>query len=192
MNIKNGIDKLIRKFFIGIFILPSLINTCSAENNLSIASGYGTSRIIPLKIGYAKSWDKKWYRDCSWLVGGYWEVSAYNLKSYTKKSKHIDNNKSLQAFTGAGVVRFEKTNPIKDLFPYVDIGFGATYLSKKEIGGRHLGIHFQFEDRLGIGFRFGKHKQFDLSYRAVHFSNAYIGDPNHGVNLQLIVLGYWF
>jgi len=165
-------------------------NASIAEYQISFASGYGAAHIVPLRIGFVKSWDAKWYQECEWFMGGYSELSVYNL--HGKAGLNPASNSTLQATAAAGVFRLECTESWKNIWPYFDVGFGASYLSKKEIGGRELGSNCLFEDRIGFGFRFGEKRQFDISYRAIHFSNAYLAEKNAGINLHLIVLGYWF
>lgn len=74
---------------------------------------------------------------------------------------------------------------------YVDLGIGASRLSRKNFGGRRLGSYLQFEDRLGFGLILGQKSNWDIGYRALHYSNAYLGSCNHGVNVHTVVLQYW-
>lgn len=170
--------------------LANVENT-ECEKGVSVASGHGVSDIVPIRIGIQKSFGYPWAHRTRCPIGGYFEASAYALNG--KKGRYNPNsNKSAQALALAAVLRFQNQYEILAVYPYLDLGLGASWFSKKEIGGRELGIHFEFEDRLGLGFRFGKNQQFDFCYRAVHFSNAYLGQQNHGINLHLLVLGYWF
>lgn len=135
----------------------------------SFATGYGAANIVPLRFGLLKQWDASF---C-----GYWEGSFYHMRG---------RREELNAYAIAGVFRFIKNRV------YFDLGIGGSYLSKKKIGGRKLGMHFQFEDRAGIGVLLGDKKQFEMGYRALHFSNGYLAKYNHGINLHLLVLTYWF
>lgn len=175
-----------------LFFFPSFVlaNCVEQEWGLSVASGYGVSQLVPVRFGVQRSFGRQWHRRCLWPIGGYWEGSLYHMKG--KKGPKPNSHRRLSAGAFAGVLRFEGPESFDCFWPYVDVGVGLSYVSKKEIGGRELGIHFQFEDRLGFGFRFGDSKQFDLSYRATHFSNAYLATKNDSFNLHLIVLGYWF
>lgn len=70
---------------------------------------------------------------------------------------------------------------------YLEIGVGANYFEDKEIyPAKVMGTHFQFGDVIGAGFRFGRHQQFEVGYRFVHYSNAGISTQNPGLDLHLI------
>jgi len=162
-----------------------------AATGISLASGYGVAQSIPFRIGIQQEFNKQWRTDTSWPIGGYWEGSLYNIRAH---NKNLDSasHKHLNAVALAAAVRLERKEKMQVGWPYLEIGFGASLVTHKEFGGRKLGTYFQFEDRIGIGVRFGENREFDLSYRAIHFSNAYIGSYNHGINLHLLMLGYWF
>lgn len=109
-----------------------------------------------------------------------------------KKGPLPNSHQQLNAGALAAVVRFNRALCTTIGWPYVELGIGLSLLSQKEIGSRNLGMHFQFEDRFGIGVRFGENREYDFGYKAVHFSNAYLGSVNHGINLHLLTIGYWF
>jgi lipid A 3-O-deacylase len=161
-----------------------------AEEGISIGSGYGAAHIVPVRLGLQKDFGKQWAADSQWPIGGYWEASFYTMNG--QRGPNLNSHKQLEAVALAGAFRFQRAEKIVIGWPYLELGLGLSWLSRKEIGGRNLGIHFQFEDRIGVGVRFGDKQQYDVSYRAIHFSNAYIGPSNHGINLHLLVLGYWF
>ncbi len=191
----NYFKKLFRFTYLFTFFILSFLNfilsdLSYASYGLSASTGSGCHRIFPLRIGIQKEFDCYFRTERSWLSTGYWEASAYSLKG--SKKRWPGCNDRLAAFAFAGVLRFERKEPICCVWPYVDVGVGLSYVNKKEMCKRELGIHFQFEDRLGLGIRFGECRQFELGYRVVHFSNAYLSKQNASINLHLIVLGYWF
>jgi len=73
--------------------------------------------------------------------------------------------------------------------PYIEAGVGAAYLSKTKLEGENFGTHFQFENVIGIGFKFS---DFDLSFRYIHYSNAGIHEDNSGVDFTTISISYEF
>lgn len=186
--------------FTALLLSPNLSialqsNEDTSELGVSVASGVGVRSIVPIRLGVQKSFGRRLCtQSACWPVGGYWEGSVYHLqgKRALIPPNNRRGNKQLNAVAAACVLRMQPEESVWDLWPYVDVGFGLSWLSKKEISARELGISFQFEDRLGCGFRWGEKRQYDLSYRAVHFSNAFLGKKNHGINLHLLVLGYWF
>jgi len=73
--------------------------------------------------------------------------------------------------------------------PYIEAGVGAAYISKTKLQGQNFGTHFQFENVIGIGFKFS---DFDLSFRYIHYSNAGFDSNNAGVDFSMISISYKF
>lgn len=181
----------IRFLFIFISLYFSAGNI-HALDGISIGSGpAGAAGINSIHFGLEKTWTKQWFEDCPWNVRGYWDLSFYTMRRPHKEN--FETNNKIQAIAISPVFRFYKTEPVlQSKVFYIELAVGLAQMNKRSIGQRELGINFQFEDRLGAGLRFGKQKQYDLNYRVVHFSNAYIGHKNHGINLHLLSINYWF
>lgn len=171
-------------------VVADAVSNSDARVGVSIASGYGVARIVPLRLGLQKEFEKQWRTDRTWTISGYWEGSLYSL--HGKRGLAPNSHKQLAASALAGVFRFNRAECTVLGWPYIELGVGLSFLTRKEIGGRKLGTHFQFEDRFGIGVRFGENREYDFGYKAIHFSNAYLGPVNNGINLHLLMLGYWF
>ena len=64
---------------------------------------------------------------------------------------------------------------------------GPTYISETQLGDRQQAYHFVFQSQIGLGTYFGEgHRwQANLSYR--HYSNAGLGEPNHGIDATLLL-----
>ena len=71
--------------------------------------------------------------------------------------------------------------------PYFEGAVGFHVLSDSHITRRlDFSTRFQFGDHVGAGLRLGANREYDLSLRLQHLSNAGIRNPNPGVNfLQL-------
>jgi len=179
-------------FSLGIIIIFSNLFSSNlwASLGVSFGSGYGAAHIVPLRIAFQKEFDKHWNLNSHWPVSAYWEASVYNMNG--KRGLLPNSHKHLMAGALAAAFRFERVQETILGWPYVELGLGLSGLSRKEIGGRKLGMHVLFEDKFGLGLRFGEKREFDFGYKAIHFSNAYIGTYNHGINLHLLVLGFWF
>lgn len=164
------------------------------QHGVSVASGIGVASMVPVRVGIQRSFGcrlcpRKANED--WPIGGYWEASAYSMRG--KQGPFLHSSKQMNAMAVAGVLRVERRCRLEfGIWPYLDVGIGLSWVSKKTVCSRELGIQFQFEDRLGVGFRFGDNRQYDVGYRVIHFSNAYLDSRNAGINLHLLVLGYWF
>ncbi|HTS52544.1 MAG TPA: acyloxyacyl hydrolase [Burkholderiales bacterium] len=76
--------------------------------------------------------------------------------------------------------------------PFLDVGIGVSLLSQTSIDSRYLSTHFQFNELIGPGVRFGGRGQYELSLRVQHTSNGDIKEPNNGLTFRTIVLQYVF
>ena len=174
-----------------LLLLISICTTVRAEWGVSVASGYGTTQLVPIRFGLQKTLQTRWRTESTWPISAYWEGSFYSM--HRKNKVVISNNpQSLKVAALAGVLRFERAHSWRSFYPYGELGLGLSYFNHKQIGGRNLGIHFQFEDRLGFGLRWGEARQYDFGYKVIHFSNAYLGASNHGINVHLLSFNYWF
>lgn len=106
------------------------------------------------------------------------------------------NNKpyytTMNIYSIAPVIRytFKKRGPV---FPYLEMSIGLSYLNHTRLDNRNLGIHFSFQDRLGIGAFIGTSKQFSLGIHALHYSNARLSEHNSGISIPLMLdIGYRF
>jgi lipid A 3-O-deacylase len=178
------------QIFKALLFMAMFFSECWAGEGVSVASGFGAAQIVPLRFGFQTEFEKRWRSEAEWPIGGYWEGSVYGMRG--QRGTAPGSHRSLEAVALAGVVRFERAKEIVIGWPYIELGLGLSWLSQKEIGGRDLGMHYQFEDRFGVGVRFGANREYDIGYKAIHFSNAYIGPSNHGINLHVLSLGYWF
>ncbi len=181
-----------RMRFSSLIILGLLLGTFSkpaiAQLGLFISSGDGVRDITPYR--FSANWDfgPIWRCDKPWALTFNWETSgAFWHGSHGPN----DGNDRLHLVTTGPMFRWQRIEN-ENFQPYLEGGVGLSWLSRSDIGGRELSIHFQFEDKLGIGFRFGKNGRYDIAYRLYHYSNASIERPNSGVNIQMINLGIWF
>lgn len=181
--------KIFKKAFCLFFVILLYSFDVSAELGSTLSIGHGTRSMNVIKVGVQKSWKTTWLDKTPWPLSGYWELGAYHIHA---KPWREPSNRQLQAFVLSTVARAQSPKAYSLFYPYIEIGVGLSQLTKREIVGRELSINFQFEDRLGVGARFGQNKAFDIGLRGVHFSNAFIGAKNHGFNLVTLVLGYWF
>jgi lipid A 3-O-deacylase len=55
-----------------------------------------------------------------------------------------------------------------------------------------MDMHFQFEDRAGIGVRWGEQQAYETIFTAYHYSNASLGKHNSGLNLVMLSFGKRF
>lgn len=97
---------------------------------------------------------------------------------------------TLTIYSIAPIVRytFSKT---KYLTPFAELSVGLSYLNHTRLDSRNLGIHFAFQDRLGVGALFGE--RFSVGLHALHYSNAHLSSHNSGITIPLVIdIGYRF
>lgn len=71
-----------------------------------------------------------------------------------------------------------------------EFGIGASLLDERYFGHKHLGTHFQFEDRLGL--RWVTPSEHTITLRYMHYSNGGIGSHNPGVDFINLSYGRAF
>ncbi|MNC69393.1 Lipid A deacylase PagL precursor [compost metagenome] len=63
--------------------------------------------------------------------------------------------------------------------PFIEAGIGVAAFSKTDVGDQELGTSFNFEDRIGFGIKLPDEQR--VGFRAIHYSNAGIKEPNDGI-----------
>lgn len=77
--------------------------------------------------------------------------------------------------------------------PFAEISIGASYLSRTHFSDRNLGIHYSFQDEVGLGAAFGKERRFYFTLSALHYSNGSMASMNAGITVPLVLnIGYRF
>ena len=99
---------------------------------------------------------------------------------------------TINIYSIAPVVRytFKKHGP---LHPYLELSVGFAYLNHTHIEKRNLGIHFAFQDRMGIGALLGASENISFGVHALHYSNSHLSSHNSGISIPLVFdIGYRF
>ncbi len=97
------------------------------------------------------------------------------------------NDIGVLSFSPVLTYRFHRLG--KRHHPYIELGVGVALLSRNRIDRRDLSSALVFEDRIGFGIR---SRHMDLGFRLMHYSNAGLKEPNDGLSMALVTLGYWF
>ena len=162
-----------------------------AVDGMAVSSGPDASSnatVDMVRVGAQWKWNKRLLEGASWHLGGYWGLQA----GYWSNSSPNKTNSGLWEMAFTPVFRVQQ-NQLSDFAPYAEIGVGAHLLSETSVSThRQFGTAFQFGSHAGVGARFGEKKEFDISYRYQHLSNACIEEPNNGINFHILRLGYWF
>lgn len=186
---------LLAKKKLFLFAILGIWHTASQANlGIAFSSGQGIEDIVPYR--FALSWDFGAIarKEDLWGLNATWESSFAVWNGPKRANLAPDRVTDLNAATTGPMFRWQRRHPYagSQMTPYAELGIGASWLSKTEIEGRVLSLHFQFEDKGGFGMRFGKKQQYDMAIRAYHYSNASIKRPNSGVNMAMMSFGLWF
>jgi lipid A 3-O-deacylase len=102
------------------------------------------------------------------------------------------NNRVINIYAIAPVLRYYfKKSP--HFSPYVEASIGPAYMNRTKFSNRNLGIHYTFQDEIGIGALFGVDQGFYASLSALHYSNGHLSQHNSGITVPLILnVGYKF
>ena len=181
---------MIRKFIFFFMAFVSLISTAWADTGASLTIPVITKDPEHLH-GYRAS---VWYQPQSWIWQhlhiffdasfGHWWVSS-NVPY-----------REVNIFAVAPVFRiFTKQYALfsTPISPFADLSIGLSYLSKTRLDSQNLGMHFAFQDQVGIGVVLGKEQRLSISISALHYSNGSMCKKNAGITVPLLVnVGYRF
>jgi len=95
-------------------------------------------------------------------------------------------NKSLNIYSIAPVFRYYLTQ-YHCFSPFLYASIGVAYLSRTKIDTQNLGMHFAFQDQLGIGVSLGSKHPFSISLSAMHYSNGSLSKRNAGITIPLVI-----
>lgn len=95
-------------------------------------------------------------------------------------------------YSTAPIFRFyiQKTNLFS---PFVELSIGFAYLSKTRLDHQNLGIHFAFQDQVGLGITYGSEQHLYTLFSILHYSNGSLSANNSGMTIPLtLTIGYRF
>ncbi len=109
---------------------------------------------------------------------GHWWVTKHSSRY----------NQSLSIYAVAPILRYYFLQQ-PTFAPFINLSIGLSYLTRTHLDGQNLGMHFAFQDQLGVGASFGSKRQFSLSLSALHYSNASLCSKNNGITVPLMLNG---
>ncbi|MCF6298506.1 MAG: acyloxyacyl hydrolase [Thiomicrorhabdus sp.] len=162
---------------------------CTVDPNLNtdaltISADMGADRSTEqVRISLGADWKEAVYDANTWQVVGRLEGSVQKWWST------LDNPQNKEGYI-AGITPVFHYQP-KDMqfTPFLEMGGGLYLLNNIVIENEYKSTQFQFGSILGLGI---KHKQFEISYRYLHISNAGIEMPNPGTDFHSLHLAYSF
>ncbi|MBC3767192.1 acyloxyacyl hydrolase [Neptunicella marina] len=163
-----------------LLVMITLINVLlvwqakAAGHAVAIDYIHGEGGVDGIKLAYQRHSDV--LQRFSPLLDLYFE-SSVNFWQYGDNNQH-DTNFVLAI---SPVIQYEVSrwnhNPV-----LVEFGIGVSLLDDTQFAGKNVSTHYQFEDRLGIVYRFGQAQQYRVALRYLHYSNAGFKRPNPGLD----------
>ena len=139
--------------------------------DVTLGVGQSSESEMVYRLGLQWDFQRSWWETSTGRLTGYWDAAYSYWQGDQTSSNHSLSLSPVFVYEFAGE-RFR---------PYIEAGIGVAAFADTEIEDRDLGSSFQFEDRLGLGVRFGADQ--DLGLRVIHYSNAGLKNPNDGVEV---------
>ncbi len=148
------------------------------------------------RISLKWDWNRDFLESSGWKLGGYFDLGYSRWRSHLSDEDQPSPDGADKAWAASFSPVFRLEPEISSTFvPFLDFGVGVSYQSEKDLEKKlkspiNMGGHTQFEIRTVAGVRFGRLKQFELSYGWFHYSNANLHPQNEGLDFQLLSLGW--
>ncbi len=171
------------------FVMFASMAACAGAVDEMYAE-FGKGNYVDMwRVGVQWNWDRKWSCGENCLVSGYWEAAGGKFHS-----EQPDANNQIVVDIGVTPVFRVARRETAGLTPFLEGGILGLHLISRTYANNNLkfGSSFQFGHFLGFGAEFGARREFALSYRFQHMSNAGIVRPNQGINFSEFHLAYSF
>jgi lipid A 3-O-deacylase len=177
-----------------IFLSP--VKSLALSPSFTLSYGQGKpDHLEGYRIGLQRFWPLIGLPQSALNLTGYWDLSFANWTvSPGIMPTQNKQPKTIQILAVSPIIRLQtKKKCFLASQPYLELGIGASLLTQNHLGHRNLGGQFAFQDLLGIGFRWGTHAIWSVSYHYLHYSNAGLLPPNQGIDVKhLLGVGYEF
>ncbi|HQT81626.1 MAG: hypothetical protein B7Z60_04650 [Ferrovum sp. 37-45-19] len=176
---------------VGLLGLPLIISCNSAlasRDGVGVEVGEGNQTDMA-RLSIDHSWDKRWFTNHSWSLGGYWDFSVGKWNPHNSSG----GNHEVNDYSITPVWRISPTQSSSNVVPFFELGIGAHYITNHNVDtSRQMSTNFQFGDHVGAGVSLGRQHDWDVMFRFQHLSNAGIQNPNPGINFFQLRVGHWF
>lgn len=177
-------------------MLMSLIPATGYATTYGLQISYGTGdpdHLQGYRVAIQQFWPWVGFATSPLNIIGYWDLSYANWHANPPLAYQPH---SINIFALSPVIRLQSREAwLLAAKPYLELGVGASLLSKNHFGHRNLGGQFAFQDLMGLGLRWRINETAiaTLSYHYLHYSNASLFPPNQGIDVKhLFTLGYEF
>ena len=152
-------------------------------DGITFGAGPANEDIVAYRFSLRDEFKRSWFETKVGRLTGTWDFSI---------GVWDGNDDEVVVLAASPVWVYEFNARPFGLHPYIDIAVGVSLISDNEIDGRELSTHFQFEDRIGLGVRFGDKHQHALIFNYFHYSNANFEKPNDGIDIFMTSFVYRF
>jgi lipid A 3-O-deacylase len=176
-----------------MLLLGPVTLACGAQSrwvdsvSLSLGKDNDSNKTYAFQFGIQNNWNRTWFNEGAWFVGGYWDASLAYMKS------DFNQNSRLYDLSITPFLRLQRDAALsKGVSPFSEIGIGGHLLTDTKIGERDLTTRLQFGPEVGLGLGFGDKGSYKLTYRYQYLTNGGIKDPNDGLKMHFLSFGYAF
>jgi len=168
--------------FFYLFFCLFLSHAQAGEKSIFLSVDAGKSRdgINVQRFGLQKEFTE-WLKKKGVPLSGYFELSL----NHWKGADEIFG----VAFSPVFMVPLCAKSKYGRYMPYIEAGVGVSLISDKIIDNRNMSSYFQFENRIGLKIKIDR---FDFHIRYMHYSNAFLAQPNDGIDILLAGIAFAF
>ncbi|KHO66209.1 acyloxyacyl hydrolase [Pseudomonas flexibilis] len=156
---------------VAAFALAAATSPAAQAVDLTLSVGESHDSTTVVRIALESSFSRSWWQTSTGRLTGYWDAGYTWWEGDLTSDNHSLSLAPVFVYEFAG----------ERLRPFIEVGIGVAVFADTQIEDRDLGSMFQFEDRIGVGLRFGQGHT--LGLRAIHYSNAGIKNPNDGAEV---------
>ncbi|MDH5858435.1 acyloxyacyl hydrolase [Lampropedia aestuarii] len=174
---------MVKKYFSTIFFAIALLSFSPFLYawDLAVSVGRTGQTQTTYRVGAFQDWSSRWLESSTGYVSGFWDIGLTRWQA-----GDLGQTSYSLSLSPVFVYQFKRSGSLQ---PFFEAGIGAAAFSKTRVGDKQLGGSLNFEDRLGVGFDYGKHR---FGFRVLDYSNAGISKPNEGVESYSLYYSYRF
>lgn len=179
-----------------ILLASTLLCTASTQAQTLTVAGGSTIRASntehdSYRLEMNLGWKPEIWSNSSWGLSLHHALSVMTFRDR--------NNVNAVSWAPNLILSPRRTDGLR---PYIQLGFGAAYLSEDKFesepktnpdyildGVTDMGSHWQFESSFAIGLSKGR---FDIRAKVYHYSNAELADENEGMDVGEFGVSYHF
>lgn len=179
----HAADATIWRSAMGATVIATALTNALGSDTMLLELGTGND------IYFAR-YSARWHSDTSTTFSNGLTITPSLQAGYSKWQSAKDSSSSATNNVIDLLPVFRWEGSALPLVDFIDTGVGLSIFSSDELAGRKFGGPLQFNNYLGIGWRFGEDDNWEASVHYQHYSNNNIYEENNGVNFAHISIGY--